>query len=264
MKKSLKIIALLLTICNCKLEPLGFYPEFEIITHYPSKLYALSNNDWITLYNEFKSIRGKLIIADLDSFGLINTPTFFGCRESSLQDRNQAIALSKELLLKLSKFTNVYDTTLLELEWASKRNGGDIFNDWIVIFQNQIYKSLEVIDTKIMLSLCDDAQCIAGHHYNNIYIPDKDIVDIDSAINIINGYKIDYYCNGLKSIIITDSLIISNKVKKVIYPVNKSNYIEFRVAWKIPIGECEECDEWYIYVDVVYGDIIYIYQTFVC
>ncbi len=215
MKKSIKILALLLTICNCKLEPLGFYPEFEIITHYPTKLNALSNNDWINLYNEFKSLRGKLIIADLDSFGLINTPSIFGCRESSLQDRNQAISISKTLLLKLSKFTNVYDSTLLELEWASNHNGVDIFTDWRIIFQNQIYKSLEVIDTKIMISLCDDAQCIAGHHYNNIYIPEKDIVDIDSAINIINGYKINYDCNGLQSIIITDSLIISDKIKKV-------------------------------------------------
>lgn len=212
---------------------------------------------------ECNSILGDKIDANLDSFGLVDTEGL-GLGKSSISEASKAISISKSIIFKLSKFTNVYDTTLLEIEQAYQRHVDDIFSDWIITFKNQKYKSLEVINTRIMVVLCDNMQYVMGHHYKDIYIPEKDIVDIDSAKNSLIGYKLNYECNHTQTLEITDSVLVSNHVDKVIYPLKMSNCIEFRVAWQVPIGECEECAGWYIYVDVIFGNILYIYQTFIC
>lgn len=230
---------------------------------YPSQILPLSEIELQTLKAEFNTLKGDSVSAELDEYGLVDWAGVLVRGSSNITEADTAVSKAREILVRLDKFTNVNDSTLLEIKEATNEHGSGIYNDWIITFKNQMYSGLEVLNTEITVLVGDEVRQISGHHYTNIFIPEIDVVDMESAGQLLIGYQIEYICWTPGSYVITEGSINYNKIEKVIYPLHPDDRIEFRVVWKIPVGD-NSIPDWYIYVDVMTGEIVLVGQTFIC
>ncbi len=112
---------------------------------------------------------GSAYKADLDRYGLIGWSGLLSRGSSSIEDRKVAISDAKSSLKQFERFTNVTDTSSLILKEATNKHDTDLFNDWIVIFCNQVYQGIEVMNTEIMVLIKDNLKQIQGHHIKEVF-----------------------------------------------------------------------------------------------
>jgi len=117
------------------------------------------------------------------------------------------------------------------------------------------------------MRITDTVTFIYKHHFKYVFIPEEGLLPIDTIKAKIVWEKIEYYdYSSLQVKEITENSIVNDFVKKI-YWFEKDNYIEFRVVWQIPIlyNENSSADfiGWYIYVDILSGEILYILPTFI-
>ena len=248
---------------NCIFDPQNNTNNDKTSHTYPTTIYPLSNEELSTLRAEFDSLKGN-IKAYLNNYGFIDYAGSLSRGSSNIQDARLAIQKSKSTLLQLSKFTNVSDSSQLVIKETTNQHGTSLFNDWIVIFENQKFQGLEIMDTEIMVLLGDEVKQISGHHYQEIHIPAKDEIDNNSIKDILIGYQIHFICWAETTFEITEESIFIDQIEKVIYPIKNADSIEFRVAWKVVIGKSPNHPDWNAFVDVISGEIIDMQQLFVC
>ena len=263
------LLIVFLALVGCMKDPAGFSDNDKsdnenTIPVYPSTIMKLSESELQSAEAEFNDLKGEEIIAELDAYGLVDYAGNLVRGNSNITEAETAISQARDILIRLGKFTNVNDSTLFETKEVTNQHGSGLFNDWIITFENQMYNGLEVMNTEVMVLVGDEVRQISGHHYTNIMVPEDDAIGATEAGQLLVGYQIDYVCWTPSTYIVTEASVNYSKIEKVVYPFHFDDRIEFRVAWKIPIGDSISIPDWYIYMDVMLGEILLIEQTFVC
>ena len=252
-------IILFINSCNSNIEPIP-YP-IEIEQEYPTVLYPVGRAfaDSIQI-----AIRTNDFFSYIDEYGLFSFSGTFGRGYSNITDKNIAIRLAKEALLKYSKYSNVCDTTQLELDRATHSSAPN-FTDWVISFKNQKYKGIEVLSTRIIVIVQNQVSQISGHHFKEISIPVNGIIPKEKLVEILVGKKLETMCWTKIEITITPEMILKNKIVQNIIWSEINNSIEFKVAWKIPITTSnDDFISWNVWVDILSGDILFYNPTFIC
>jgi len=230
---------------------------------YPTILRKLDQSEFDSLNLILNQKLGTKYLAQLDSFGLLGY--YHGGvvkpRGSTITNPAQAISLAKLAMIDLSQFTNVIDTSALVVRRAQIN---EVTNDWEIIFANQVYKGLEVWNTRIDAIVADQFILLyQQHHYNNIIIPRQNILSKERVKSKLVGTEINYQCWTPSSYLITDSSINLETMEQCIYPLQKMNSIELHVVWKVSISQGSFMG-WYYFIDVLTGETIAVEQLFVC
>ena len=229
---------------------------------YPTILYPLTESELATVQSTFESLNNTQIRASLDKYGLLDWSGLLNRGQSTIQNVNVAVSMAKSSLLKFNEFSNITDTVLLVVKRATNEHGSNLFSDWAIEFENQLYRDLIVEKTGIFILVHDDVRQIHGHHYTDIFIPTEEIIDKEIVTSLIDGYIIEYDCWTPQEYIIESDDIVNADIETVIYPLELNESLEFRVTYKIPIVNPQP--QWYIFIDVVTGEIIEIRQLFIC
>jgi len=237
---------------------------------YPTTLTQLSETELNELQLELDSLLNSQYKAKLDENGFICSAGLLSRGSSSISDANNAIKKPKSAILKFSQFTNVTDTSLLIVTEATNQHGTNLFNDWIVSFQNQLYDNIEVLNTEMMVLITDNIVQIAGHHYSDIVIPENNLVSLEEAEESLIGLELTYYGYAdIDTVVVTEnSLHIDNANEEatiIILPFENDNNLEMRVCWRIPIfGFGSIYPDFYIFVDILNEEMITYQTLFIC
>lgn len=260
------IIIMSLSFCYCdSINGLKNDTSNEENIEYPTILYPLSDSELDILRTELESLAGNEIKASLNKYGLIDRSGIRIRGSSTIKDKNIAIAKAKYLVFYLKNFTNIIDTSSLIIEEATNtKYGSDFFGDWHVIFKNQSYLGLEVMGTDIMVLINDDCTQITGHYFKYIFVPETNLISEEVAKQAIIDHVIEYGDKrGLLQTFKITKESIHNELAKVVFPLETNNSLELRITWKIPVGRNPTFPDWYVFVDILSGKVIYVWQLFV-
>ena len=230
---------------------------------YPAILFPLSESELNELQQELNLLLNDEYKANLDKYGLISWTGGLSRGKSSISDVNEAIKIAKSVAVEFGKFTNVMDTSLLVVDEKTYHRTTDLLTDWAVIFQNQTYEDIEVLNTYILVLITDDIIQILGHHYKDIFIPDENWKNIYTIEKLLIGMEIVYqfdYSEKDTFIVTEQDLHVEGATEEAsikILPYERNGRFEMRVCWRVPIffyGGIYPL--WYVFVDVYSGEII--------
>jgi len=269
MKRMFLLILPLLFIVSCELFETSDEHDNSNID-YPTILYHLTESELNELQSGLDSLLDSKYKAKLDKYGLIGPAGLLSRGSSSITDMNSAISKAKSAVTVFTKFTNVSDTSMLIVSEATNHHGCDLFNDWIVLFKNQVYDDIEVLNTDIMVLITDNIVQIDGHHYSEIVIPEKNLISSEDAEESVIGAELLYY--GWADLdtffVIEDVIHVDNASEEAsikIITFEQSDSLELRVCWRIPIfGFGGIYPNFYVFVDILSGEIITYWALFVC
>src|ERR1035437_8303760 len=121
-------IILAINSCNTSSEPIPSRSKLE----YPTVLIPIGRTKADSIQH---SIQINDFASYIDEYGLFSFSGLLKRGTSNITDEKVAIRLSKESLLKYSKYSNVSDTSKLELKEATKYNStSPNLSDWIITF----------------------------------------------------------------------------------------------------------------------------------
>jgi hypothetical protein len=258
---------LLLILTSCKKDEISSPSNNDENKFYPTTLNKLSQPESDSLQVKFsQKILGTNYLAKLDSFGLLGHYGVLSRGKSNISDPAEAISLAKTALLHLNEFSNVSDTSTLYVKEATNYHPSPPnFTDWVIIFKNQSYNGLEVWETEILTIVANDFILLDGHYYKNVFIPKQNIISKEHAKKNLIGKDIHYVCWTPGTYTIADSSINVEAIEQCIYPLIKTNCIELRVVWKIPISSAPgDPPMWYYFMDVLTGETVAVQELFIC
>lgn len=247
---------------------------------YPTTFEQLSADSLETLNTLFSQANPR-ICTGLNEFGFTTSSTGWPCTREAVgvgedPQIESLVERAKVTLTQNAKFTGVSDTS--SLLFASKLSipglGGKILA-LSLSFKSQIYQGLQVQFANAEIRLILDTVgilAIRGNHYPDIYVPNPVFLP-HQAQRMLVGHVLIWYDFGgapreyrlteesfCEDTSIADSLL---EPVKVILPYKTERGIELRIAWRVNVG----CDEfsftaWWMYVDIVTGELLLTYQTF--
>lgn len=264
MKKILLFMLPLLVFINCELFDDTDAQEKSNID-YPTTLTPLSGTELNELELKLDSLSNSQYKVALDEYGFIGSAGTLNRGSSSISNADIAIVEAKDAIARFTEFINVTDTSQLIISEATNQHGTDLFNDWIVSFQNQSYDNIEVLNTGIMVLITDNIIQITGHHYTDIVIPEDDLVSLEDAEESVIGLELTYYGWADIDTFVVDenALHVDNANEEAtikIFPFDNDDNIELRVCWRIPIFWGSLYPGFYIFVDILSKEMI-TYQT---
>ncbi len=185
---------------------------------------------------------------------------------SSITDPNNAISVAKGVLLQLSSFSNVSDSSVLQVQEATNYNPTPLnISDWTVTFKNQILNGIEVWNTDILVLINDNTVLLDWHHYKYAFIPDHDLISKERAKKLLVGKDIIYDCWTPGKFTVTDASIKTESMSLCVFPLVKGDSLELRIAWKIPIFSFSNIyPAWYYFIDVLSGETVRVEQLSIC
>ncbi len=227
---------------------------------YPTTIAKSNESEANAEFNFFESSLGTSIRGKVDTFGFVGHLGLLSRGRSSISDAAQAIMVAKLALLAVSSRTCVFDPSLIEVKSAHRYDSGPLsFSDWEIQFKSQTYKGLEVWNSEILVLVADDLIQLDGHWYKDVIIPADNTISKEQAKTALVGSVIQYYARGGPEVFtVVDSIIHLDSIKQSIYPLIKSDCLELRVVWKVPIGSW-----WYYFVDIVSGEKVALKQRFI-
>lgn len=248
---------------------------------YPTTYARLSSDSLATLDSLFSQANPR-ICSGLNEFGftaLVEGGSFCiqGTRSGVGEDAQieHLIDNAKVILAQNAQFTGVREASSLSLAfWTPIRNlQGDIL-DIRVRFEPQVYQGLQFQFADIQLMIDSvGILSISGNHFPDIYVPNP-VVLPSVAQRTLEGRVLIWYDFGGSPIeyrvsevsFCQDTLIDGSALEpmKVILPHETERGIELRVAWRFNVG----CDlfhfsAWWMYVDIVTGELLFTVQLFV-
>lgn len=256
------IIFLIFYVTGCR-QLYDFIFNFSELSEYPTIIYPLSPEELKNMKDEFHKNNPK-ICSTLNEYGFTCSKSM--CYKGEGFDQNnyeyvKLINLAKSSLLKNSKYTNIADTSLLEIldSRASKYN-------LRISFKDQIYEGFRVVSSSKFFVLLDSINVfsINGNWYNNIFIPTSYNINESRAKNIIIGEEVIWYdAMGEPRVFRVTRASMNNSAEQVILPLERDQTIELRISWQIPISFGESFIGWHFYVDTMTGELLKIVQLFV-
>ena len=248
---------MLLNTCDSSTEPV----PSQII--YPTVLTPIGRAKADSIQN---SIRTNEFFSYIDEYGLFSFSGTLSRGNSNITDKDAAVKLAKDALLKYSAYSNVTDTSKLELKEATNVDPSPLnHTGWVVIFKNQKYNGIEVLNTEIIVLVNDQVRQICGHHFKEISIPDSGTVPKDKLEEILVGKKFEIMCWTKIEITITSGMILKNKIAQNVIWSEVNDCIELRVAWYVPISSTIDGNiDWNVWLDILSGEVLFYSLTFIC
>ncbi|MBL7067077.1 MAG: hypothetical protein ISS29_04385 [Candidatus Marinimicrobia bacterium] len=268
MKKVYLFMLLLLFFIRCELfESSEEHDNANI--DYPIILYPLSESELNELQLELDSLLNSHYKATLDEYGFIGPSGLLSRGSSSINDVNYAVSKAKSAVVAFSQFTNVSDTSKLIVSEATNQHGTNLFNDWIVSFQNQAHDTIEVLKTNIMVLITDNIVQVDGHHYGDIVVPENNLISSEEAEESVIGAELIYYGYAeVDTFIVTEDAIHIDNAKEEtsikILPYEQGDSLEMRVCWRVPIFGGSIYPDFYVFVDILSGEVITYWTLFIC
>jgi len=120
-----------------------------------------------------------------------------------------------------------------------------------------------------MIIITDNRIQIIGHHYTDIFVPKYDLVSLYEAEESVIGLELTYFGFADMDTFIVDenSLYVDNANEEAaikILPFEANDSIEMRVCWRIPIFSGSIYPDFYIFVDILSGEMITYQTLFIC
>lgn len=239
--------------------------------NYPTRYCILTDAERNELYENFDS--DLKIYFEVDSFGyldrkndkILDSEIFEGNLNNVKDVETIALNYIEEYQIYYG-LSNIMDLNVREISGYWVGYGGKFLqehesdrNRWYVSFENQVYKNIEVYNSKIGLYISPKGVYQSyGNWYPEIYIPQNLDVSFSEAKQKIVGEIIGYSdWGGSKQHAVTSDDFYSNDTpEKMIIPFRKGDCIELRLCWKI-----ESKTIWNFYVDVMSGELIMNEQT---
>lgn len=261
----ISLLSILIFNCGKLLSP--FFDYEEEINYYPTVVHSLSAEELQQLQKEFDRLNNNRICSILNKFGLIgHACSYFYFRKNpkiKITDENIAINYAINTLVKNKKFTNATDSNELVKSGFYVKNVNDDSTLWVIRFGPQKYRGYEVFRAKIVVGLYGDGvYFIDSFWYKDIYIPPIDIISKETARKKVIGRKIIWNEGGGPIEFTVTENLVEVYIEKIIYPLEKEETIELRVAWRIPIIFGTSMIGWHIYIDTTTGEEIAIIQLF--
>ena len=227
--------------------------------NYPTNIAPLSSAEIEDLQSQFNAFsNGQLCSHEFNSYGVIQQASI--CRTGGVMTQGTEalmITRAKELVVRLSEFTHVSDTSLL----AVQRNAGIGVSTerMLVVFKNQVYNGFEVMDTEISVQVYKDgARAIHGGWQERLIIPDcESLTEADARVAAM-GTEIIWWGWGGRDTVTVSEENISDGAVKVVVPIIEDKTKKLRLAWRFSVSF-----GWYLYIDMFNGKVLRTDQLFV-
>lgn len=230
---------------------------------YPLVIPALSSNAVKELQAEFDALNNNAVFAEIDQFGLLsadyNMPYDQKPSGAPLTDEEEILRMTRETLIKNSRFTNVTETTPLDNYTIWQVPASNSY--WIINYTFDTYNGIKMFPLSMRIEFKQYAYYITGcYPHPDIIIPETEKISLEQAKASVTGKILTYYNFAGEPVDyeITESSLASTPGTKAIIPNLKTDRLEYRYCWEIWIAD----RMWYIYVDVMTGETIKITQNF--
>ncbi len=238
---------------------------------YPYILKPLSQTQLSGLHSEFEA-SNKNICAQINEYGFTEFKS--GCFGETIikveiTDETSIIEMVKNWLVQNSKFTGITKKSdaiverVVKLEGCIKCEALNFDRKVIglrIDFRGQIYNGLPVEGDIGSLTVFANAKGISridGYWFPKIIVPLEPKISEASTKSKLNGriftYS-DFAGNPVNYRV--EQKDLSNVAYKVVFVKKSSQGLEFRLAWKIPVGP------WTVYIDAVTGEELKVDQMF--
>ena len=236
-------------------------PTTSDTTEYPYILKPLSQTKLSSLRSEFEASNGG-ICAQIDEYGFTVRDNCFGETTSRIEitDENSIVEMIKDWLIQNSKFTGITNKSDALVDWVGKIGCCELK----VEFHAQTYRGIPVEGAVYPPTVFADARGILridGYWLPEITVPLKPKISEASARNKLNGRTFTYGDIGGRPIDYrVEQKDLSRVAHKVVFVKKSSQGLEFRLAWKISVGQ--EGESWTVYIDAVTGEELKVVQMF--
>ncbi|MBO6792487.1 MAG: hypothetical protein JJ895_01160 [Balneolaceae bacterium] len=158
------------------------------------------------------------------------------------------IRLAKQSILFNAKFTNVTDSSSLQIKELVPLYGCTICEgpetnsvplEWKIIFQNQSYQSISVSESEIIVFVdSKGVNRIWGNWYEEIYAPGLLDVGYIEARETVIGEEVSLVelTEQDSVLFITNEMVGQPDNFEIVPYKNKNNQLELRKAWIVPIS----------------------------
>lgn len=242
---------------------------------YPTT-YARLSSDSLETLNELFSQANPRICTALNDFGFtVSWGTVTSCprmrgRWARDPQIESLIDKAKVTLAQNSRFTGVKDPS--SLSFSSARLLLSLQNDTLafrVDFKPQIYQGLRVnyTDIRIMVDSVGIFS-IMGNHYPEIFIPEPVVTPSQAQQSLLGEVIIWYDFGGApREYVVSeesfshDTLMADSTpgAVKMVLPHKTDKGNELRVVWRIDV----DGPSWWMYVDIVTGELLLTEQLFI-
>ena len=224
---------------------------------YPHILKPLSETQLTNLRSEFEN-SNKNVCAKINEYGFTEYDCLGEIIKVEITDKASVVDMVKDWLIQNSKFTGVTNesdaivssiiekTTLLQ-----------------IYFHGQTYNNLPVegdISPLIVFANAEGVSRIEGHRFPIIIVPLEPKVSEASAKSKLIGRIFTYADFGGNPVDYrVEQKDLNNVTPKVVFVKKSTQGLEFRLAWKIQIGQGLS---WTVYIDAITGEELKVRQMF--
>lgn len=238
-------------------------PATPVIPGYPNVLRPLSQTELSGLRTEFEAAN-KGICVQLDEFGLTvykDNCLDYMLDKTEITDNAKTVEMAKDWIVQNSKFTGITDASSLIVKYS---NTIDIGHTLLKIdFNSQTVEGLPVEGDFRPPTVFVNAHGVSrmdGHRFPNITIPPLPKITEASAKDTLIGRTFTYSdFTGQPLAYRVAETDLGGAAEEVVFIKKSSEGLEFRRAWKIPVGR--ELT-WTVYVDAMTGEELGVIQRF--
>ena len=251
----------------------GQKPPAPNTAEYPYILKPLSQTQLSGLRSEFEA-SNKNVCAQINEYGFTEFKS--GCFGETVRieitDETSIVEVVKNWLVQNSKFTGVTNKSDVVVDRVVKLDGcikceAPNFDRKVISLRidlrGQTYNGLPVEGDTSPLTVFANANGISridGYWFPKITVPLEPKISETSAKNKINGRTFTYGdIAGNPRDYHVEQKDLSNVAHKVVFVKKSSQGLEFRLAWKISVGQGLS---WTVYVDAVTGEELKVVQMF--
>lgn len=251
----------------------GQRPSTSNTAGYPYILKPLSQAQLSSLRSEFKT-SNKNICAQINEYGFTEFKS--GCFGETVRieivDEARIVEMVKDWLVQNSKFTGIINKSDATVDRVVKLDGcikceAPNFDRKVISlridFRGQTYNSLPVEGDTSSLTVFANANGISridGFWFQKITVPLEPKVSEALAKNKLNGRIFTYDDKEGRLVNYrVEQKDLSNVAHKVVFVKKSSQGLEFRLAWKISVGQGSS---WTVYIDAVTGEELEVVQMF--
>ena len=251
----------------------GQKPPAPSTAEYPYILKPLSQTQLSGLRSEFEA-SNKSVCAQINEYGFTEFKS--GCFGETVRIEITAetsiVEMVKNWLVQNSKFTGITNKSEAIVDRVVKLNGcikceAPNFDSKVISlridFRGQTYNSLSVegdINPLTVFANANGISRIDGYWFPKIIVPLEPKISEASAKNKLNGRTFTYGdIAGRPVNYRVEQKDLNNVAHKVVFVKKSSQGLEFRLAWKISVGQGLS---WTVYVDAVTGEELKVVQMF--
>jgi heat shock protein HslJ len=248
-------------------------PTTNDIADYPYIVKPLTQIQLSALRAEFAS-SNKNVCAQINDFGFTEFQS--GCFGETVRreitDETSIVEIAKNWLVQNSKFTGIPKESdvvvdrVVKLEGCIKCEAANVDRKVIglrIDFRDQSHNGLPVEGDRSSLTVFAHANGISridGHWFPKITIPLQPKISESSAKNKLNGRIFTHSdVAGNPKNYRVEQKDLDNAAHTVVFVKKSSQGLEFRLAWKIPVGQEFF---WTAYIDALTGEELKVVQMF--